>query len=104
MAIVRGPDGTFYEVLDDQLAKFKIPADKLKDKLGSQATTGGPPPSGGPPEGGTGPLVNVQIYYSGQGAGAGGGGEAAVSPYDWRNWNNWRNHSWRNHHWRNDWD
>ena len=88
MAILRALDGTFYEVPDDQLARFKIPEDKLKEKLGSEATSEGPPPQG-PPMSGVSPLVNVQIYYGGQGAP--GGGEAAVSPYDWRNW-------------RNDWD
>ncbi len=120
MAIVRGVDGTFYEVPDDQLAHFKIPEDKLKEKLGSQAPTEGAPPQEGPPhEGGgapTSPLVNVAIYYAGQGgmstpppgggAPAGSSTEGAVQPYDWRNWRNWRNwynwYNWRN--WRNHWD
>src|SRR5438034_3734058 len=104
MAILRALDGTFYEVPDEQIAKYKIPEDKLKEKLGTQAPTesGGPPPEGGAPEGGAGgSLVNVHIYYSGQGQGQGGGApagaEAAVQPYDWRNWRNWNN--WRN--WRN---
>jgi hypothetical protein len=106
MAILRALDGTFYEVPDDQMAKFKIPPDKLKEKLGSQVPTdaGGPPEGGGGGEpGGASPLVNVQIYY-GQGQGGGGGApaaaEAGVQPYDWRNWRNWAN--WRN--WRNHWD
>jgi hypothetical protein len=114
MAILRALDGTFYEIPDDQVERFKIPEDQLKDKLGAQAPAGGgpeeePPPSQG---GGTGsPLVNVQIYHMGGGpgsapGGAQGGGEMAVQPYDWRNWRNWRNwwdwRNWRN--WRNRWD
>lgn len=108
MAIVRGLDGTFYEIPDDQVQKYKIPEEKLKEKLGSQAPTEGAPPEPPPEQGGSGsPLVNVQIYYGGQGpSGAPGGahaGEAAVQPYDWRNWRNWRNwNNWRN--WRNHWD
>jgi hypothetical protein len=109
MAIVRALDGTFYEVPDEQLGKFKIPEDKLKEKLGAEAGSEPPPPEGGP-GGGAGPLVNVQIYYGGQGAGPTGapaGAEGAVQPYDywrnWRNWNNWRNwHNW--HNWRNHYD
>ena len=111
MAILRALDGTFYEVPDDQVAKYKIPDDKLKEKLGTQApgdsAPEGPPESGG---GSVSPLVNVQVYYSGQGAGgppsgAPGGAEGAVQPYDhhWNNWRNWRNWSnWSN--WRNRWD
>src|SRR5580704_13300241 len=72
MAILRALDGTYYEVPDDQVAKFKIPPEKLKDKLGAQAPTEGPPEEG-PPEGGApSPLVNVHIYYAGQGPGGGG--------------------------------
>jgi hypothetical protein len=110
MAILRALDGTFYEVPDDQVAKYKIPDDKVKEKLGAQAPTEGAPQEA-PPEGGApvSPLVNVHIYYAGQGqggapgaAGAAAGAEGAVQPYDWRNWNNWRN--WRNwNNWRNHW-
>jgi hypothetical protein len=72
----------------------------LKEKLGDTAPTEGPPPEGPPSEGGS-PLVNVQIYYSGQGP-AGAGAEAAVSPYDWRR--HWRRDydDWRR--WRRHWD
>jgi hypothetical protein len=100
MAIVRGMDGTFYEVPDDQLGQYKVPEDQLKAKLGEQPPTAEPPPGGGGAPPGP-PLVNVHIYYSGQGpAGAGAGAEESVQPYDWRNWRNWSN--WRN--WRNKWD
>ncbi len=104
MAILRALDGTFFEIPDDQIAKFKIPPEKLKDKLGAQAPTdaGGPPEGGGGEPGGTSPLVNVQIFQGG-GGGAPAGAEAGVNPYDWRNWRNWRNWAnWRN--WRNHWD
>jgi hypothetical protein len=107
MAILRAMDGTYYEVPDDQVARFKIPEDQLKQKIGAMVPTEEPPPDEPPPGAGSpSPLVNVQIYYTGQGAGgAPGGAEAAVQPYDWRNWRNWRNwHNWRNHHWRNHWD
>jgi hypothetical protein len=113
MAILRSLDGTFYEVPDDQVSKYKIPQEKLKEKLGTQAYSAGPPSSSPPPEGGgSSPLVNVHIHY-GEGSPS---GEGAVSPYwwhhhhhhhhhwhNWHNWRNWRNDSdWRN--WRNHWD
>jgi hypothetical protein len=103
MAILRGLDGIFYEIPDEQVARFKIPEEKLKEKLGAEASTeGGPPPGGATESGGTGPLVNVQIYYSGPGSSGGAPAEAAVQPYNWGNWRNWRNwHNWNN--WRNHW-
>jgi hypothetical protein len=103
MAIVRAQDGNYYEIPDEQLAKLKIPADKLKEKIGSQPMTS----PGGP---GGSPLVNVHIYYSGGGGAPGaaeGAGTGAVRPYDWywlnwRNWANWQNwNNWQN--WRNGW-
>jgi hypothetical protein len=104
MAILRALDGTFYEIPDDQAKKYKIPEDKLKEKLGDQAPTEGPPSEGPPESGASGPLVNVQIYYTGGGPGGAGTPETAVQPYDWRNWRNWRNwNNWRNHHDRR-WD
>jgi hypothetical protein len=105
MAILRAMDGTFYEIPDDQVERYKIPADKLKEKIGEQASAEGPPP-GGPPESGgpSSPLVNVHIFYGGQGGGAPAAAEGAVQPYDWRNWRNWSNwNNWRNH-WRNRFD
>ncbi len=48
MAILRAMDGNFYEIPDEQVAKYKIPQEKLKEKLGSQAQGAeGPPPEGG---------------------------------------------------------
>jgi hypothetical protein len=92
MAIVRGLDGTFYEVPDDQLGRCKIPEDQLKSKLGESAPTEEPPSGGGGGEGPGSGLVNVHIYYSGQ-----GGSAESVQPYDWRRhhwrrWSDWRRH------------
>jgi hypothetical protein len=99
MAILRSLDGQFYEVPDDQLSKFLIPADKVKEKV--QAGGGedpGPPPGNdpGPPPGGGTPAIVVQIYGAGTPPGgppptgtetpAAAGG---VQPYAW--WNTWRN-------------
>jgi hypothetical protein len=101
MAILRSLDGQFYEVPDDQLPKFLIPADKVKEKLGAAGQEGGQGEDPGPPpSGGQGPPIIVQIYGGApmQGQGPGGapapesgtpsGGE--VQPYSW-----WRN-TWRN--------
>ena len=45
MAILRSSDGRFYEVPDDQLEEFEIPADQVKGMLGAAGM--GPAPSGG---------------------------------------------------------
>ena len=101
MAILRGIDGKFYDVPDDQLASFEVPRDKVKELL---AKAGGPAPQGGPgagPKGGHGPShggsVIVQIFSGGSHgpAGAPGGGQhhaegGEVDPYGWY-WNNWGN-------------
>jgi hypothetical protein len=100
MAILRSMDGNFYEVPDEQVTKFKIPQEKLKEKLGTYAGSSQGPPGGG--EGGP-PLVNVHVYCNEHGAVR----SVEVSPYHyhhhhhhhhghhWYNWNNW--HNWRNH-------
>ena len=49
MAILRSVDGNFYEVPDDQLSKFAVPADQVKEKL-QQA--GGPQQRGPQGQGG----------------------------------------------------
>jgi hypothetical protein len=109
MAILRSVDGQFYEIPDDQLSKYLVPADKVKEKLGAAGADAGPPPDGGPPPsgGGPGPAIIVQIYGahmppSGpppEGA-ASGQPSAEVQPYGgW--WNTWRN-TWRPH-WHNWW-
>jgi hypothetical protein len=114
MAILRSLDGQFYEVPDDQLAKFLIPADKVKEKVQSSSEDPGPPSNDpGPPGGGQGPAIIVQIYGAsvpppgggapppgGAGAPTGSGAPAGeVQPYAWMN-------TWRNTygpHWHNVW-
>jgi len=104
MAILRGVDGKFFDVPDDQLETFEVPREKVKELLeksgGPQATQGGPPPGGGqggPPPGA--PIV-VQIYGGAPGGGGAGGppptepaSDGDVKPYWWwRNfWPNWGN-------------
>ncbi len=115
MAILRAMDGKFYDVPDDQAAKFEVPRDKVKELL---EKSGGPGPQGGP-GGGPGPggghggppapggQVVVQIFAGGSGASGGPsasggptggpppqGGEGDVDPYWW-----WRNFvpSWGNY-------
>jgi len=112
MAIVRGLDGQFYEIPDDQLKKFLVPADKVNEKLKSAGGTGEPsypPPTGGG-EGGGAPTIVVHLHSHGAGgpppgAGAPPGAQAPmaggeVSPYNWHN-HHWHNHHWHNHHWHN---
>lgn len=124
MAILRAMDGKFYDVPDEQAAKFEVPRDKVKElleKSGMPAQQGAPgpgqggqrgaPPPGGPPAGS--PVV-VHIHTAGtphiqsgpppagQGAPAAGqppSGDAEVDPYwwIWRNyWPNWGNY-WPNY-------
>ena len=103
MAILRSVDGQFYDVPDDQLAQYLVPADKVKEKLQGSGTDLGPPPGGPPPtEHGPGPAIVVQIYGANPPPPGGGapppvdtgaaapGGE--VQPYGWYNtwWNTYR--------------
>jgi hypothetical protein len=95
MAILRSLDGQFYEVPDDQLAKYLIPADKVKEKVQGTGEDPGPPPNDpGPPSGGPPPIV-VQIYGAAPPSGSAGPPTAAgapggeVQPYAW--WNTWKN-------------
>ena len=107
MAILRGMDGKFYDVPDDQAAGFEVPRDKVKELLetsGAPSPKGGPGPSargqrGAPPGG---PIV-IQIYPGGAGpSGAPSGGQPAeggeVDPY-WYYWPNWGNYwpNWGNY-------
>ena len=115
MAILRGIDGKFYEVPDDQVASFEVPRDKVKELL---EKAGGPGPQGGPGQGPGGPggyqggpppssPIIVQIFGGSSGPGGPGGpggpsgpppgeapqGDGDVHPYWWwRNfWPNWGN-------------
>lgn len=100
MSVLRGPDGTFYDVPDDQLTTYKVPPEKVREtleKAGVPAPAGqmGPGGGGGPPGMGMhgGPVV-IQIYpppmggpASGPGGGpapeGGPGGQGQVDPYWW---------------------
>ena len=61
MAILRALDGTFYEIPDDQVARYKVPEDQLKEKLGAQAPTEGPPQDQPPPEQGGDAVTVVEL-------------------------------------------
>jgi hypothetical protein len=114
MAILQGLDGKYYEVPNDQLAKFLIPDDKVKEKLvACGEDLGPPPPPSSMPTTGS-PSVVVQIYGSGgpmAGPAAGPGspppeeavgaaGEVMAYSAHWHN-HHWHNHHWHNHHWHN---
>ena len=98
MPVLRGMDGKFYDVPDDEAQKFEVPREKVKELL---SKAGGPPSGGGGP-GRPGPQsgmphspVVIQIFPppgTGGGAPPGGGGAphegGDVDPYWWW-WNNW---------------
>ncbi len=102
MAILRSLDGRFFEIPDDQLNQFLIPAEQVKDKLDAAGAPQVPPgpQGGGPgpgPESSGAPTILVQIIAAPpHGSSAppptsAPTGEAAptseVQPYGW--WNNW---------------
>ena len=88
MAILRSVDGKFYEVPDDQLDKFLVPEDKVKEKLAEaggpapEGGAGGPGPMGPPPMPAGTPTILVQIFGAVPGGGAGlpGPGAAPCPP------------------------
>ena len=80
MAVLRSVDGRFYDVPDEELDQFEVPAERVNELMEAM---GGGEPEGGP---------------MGEGPPAGGEG---VDPYHhrWRRRRYWRNY-WRNC-WRN---
>lgn len=48
MAILRSADGKFYDVPDDELANYEVPADQVKGMLGAVGPGQGPGPGPGP--------------------------------------------------------
>src|SRR4051812_5371264 len=96
MAVVQSVDGKFYDIPDDQLDRFLVPEDKVKERLGQAAAPGGAPPPGPPsgaPPGGT-PTIVVQIFGAQPGSGPPPSGPppsgapaptAEVLPYNWHN-------------------
>ena len=104
MAILRAMDGTFFEVPDDQLENFKVPAEKIKEILGaeSESMQAQPPPaSAQPPQSVAVPpnsQVVIQVFTNGATQPGGPmpaeGEEGDVKVQGrcgWRNWSNWRN-------------
>jgi hypothetical protein len=97
MPVLRGMDGKFYDVPDDQAAHFEVPREKVKELL---AKSGGPPAAGpgrpGPRPGPPGGQVTIQIFPPAGGHAPSApqhhdaGGE--VDPYWW-----WWNNYWGNY-------
>ena len=112
MAILRALDGTFYEVPDDALDQYAIPADELKAKLENleeELPETEPPPTEAyyPPS--PTPLVNVQVFGSVPEMGTTGppAAEPEVVPHwrlggGWRAWSQYRhwNHACPTRYWR----
>ncbi len=106
MSVLRGPDGKFYDVPDDQLAKYAVPPERVKETLERAgvpmpAGRAEPGPGGGPPGIGMhGAPVVIQIYpppMGGPGPGhEGGPGEPGqVDPY----WYYWWTRYWTRYYW-----
>ncbi|MEW6283269.1 MAG: hypothetical protein AB1758_31970 [Candidatus Eremiobacterota bacterium] len=78
MAVVQGPDGRFYEIPDDELKRYAVPDEKVKEVLRSQAPPGDGPPPGMFPAGG--PVV-IQIF-----TGPPPGGPDVTAQDGWGGW------------------
>jgi hypothetical protein len=110
MAVVRSLQGTFYDIPDDELENYKVPADKVKSLMeaaGQQLPQSpGQQPSGGTQQRGGGgggqPQILVQFIVQSPGGGtpaqgqqpqgAPAEGEEKVEPqWYWINWANWAN-------------
>lgn len=98
MGVVQGPDGRFYEIPDEMLAKFAVPDEKVKEVLRGQPEPEegdyGPPPGmppgmpmGMPPGG---PVV-IQIFTSGPPMGAPDDSETVAQD----GWGAWRRRAYR---------
>ena len=116
MAILRSVDGRFYEVPEDELDQYLVPADQVRDKL-QEAGAPGPLP-GGPVGGGPGGIgipgggqVHIHIGaggVGGPGVGPGPAGQpgqaqpvgagAEVAPYG-----GWGGYGGGHFHWHNCW-
>ncbi|NNE94104.1 MAG: hypothetical protein HKN23_20850 [Verrucomicrobiales bacterium] len=113
MAILRSTDGKFYEVADEQLDDKLIPAEELKNKLGTASTgpavagPGVPPQNAGPVSlPGTGQVV-IQIFTSDGLEGPTGpapegeGNEEEVTAHGWCWRRNCFHNCWRRNCFRN---
>jgi hypothetical protein len=109
MAVVRSLEGTFYDIPEGELEKFKVPADQVK---GLMEAAGQKPPQNpgqqqaGRDQQGTGGQPQILVQFIVQSPGGGGGapqqgqqpqgapaeGEEKVEPqWYWINWANWAN-------------
>lgn len=105
MAILRSVDGKFFEVPDDDLEKFEVPPEKVKNVLDELDQEEGPQMAGPAPGGSQSPQVVVHVSGGPPQGGApmggpegGEEGDEGVQPYHHRRRRSW----WRNH-WRNCW-
>ena len=105
MAILRSVDGKFFEVPDDDLEKFEVPPEKVKNVLDELDQGEGPQMAGPGPGASQSPQVVVHVSGGPQQGGAPMGGpegteqgDEGVQPFHHRRRRSW----WRNH-WRNCW-
>jgi hypothetical protein len=114
MAVVRSLEGTFYDIPDSELDKYKVPADQVKGLMEAAGQkipqNPGPQPCGGSQArvtGGPQPQPQILVQFITQAPGGappqqqaqgapGEGGEEKVEPqWYWINWANWANwHNW----------
>src|SRR5262245_2258650 len=87
MGILRALDGRFYEIPDEQMAKFLIPGDKVKERLQAAGIQAQPAGGGGPPRGSQGGPPPGGYPQGAEMPGAG------VEPYGWW-WQNWHGPRW----------
>lgn len=60
MAILRSAEGKFYDVPDEELANYEVPADQVNEMISGGGFGQGPAPGPGP---GGGPGEGVQPYH-----------------------------------------
>jgi hypothetical protein len=104
MAVVRSLEGTFYDIPDSELEKYKVPADQVKSLMeaAGQRPPQSPPPQPGQqsqckPTGGS-PQILVQFITQAptppqqrQAPPAEGEEEKVEPQWYWVNWANWAN-------------
>jgi hypothetical protein len=103
MAVVRSLEGTFYDIPDSELERYKVPPDQVKglmDAAGQRPPQNPPQPPGGTGRPGTGGAPQILVQFITQSTGSAppppqGGtpeGEEKVEPqWYWINWANWAN-------------
>jgi hypothetical protein len=111
MAVVRSLEGTFYDIPEGKLEKFKVPADQVKglmDAAGQQMPQNPPQQQTQMGQQATGGQPQILVQFITQSAGGSltqgqpqgapaEGEEEKVEPqwyryrYWWANWYNWRN-------------